>query len=123
MHDYEYCNELNEYTPIKPLYEIQDAYREVQEAGVDWSLFWQYCDGLGESISPETFQRFQETYAGAADSLEIWCEQFLEDTGSLQQIPDNLRYYFDFKAYARDLERSDVTCLEIGGQQHVFWNH
>ncbi len=123
VHDHEYCGELNEYTPIKPLQEIQAAYREVIEANVDWSLFWQYCDCFGEPMNPSSFQRFQETYAGAAESLEIWCEQFLEDSGSLYQIPDSLRYYFDFKAYARDLEISDVHCLELDGQQHVFWNH
>ena len=39
-----------------------------------------------------------------ADSMADVAEQLLEETGALNQIPENLRYYFDFEAYGRDLE-------------------
>lgn len=31
-------------------------------------------------------------------------EQYAEETGLLDSIPENLRYYFDFEAYGRDME-------------------
>jgi len=30
-------------------------------------------------------------------------EQYAEETGLLDSIPENLRYYFDFEAYGRDM--------------------
>lgn len=123
VHDSEYCGELNEYTPIKPLLAIQEAYLRTVAESIEWSLFWQYCECFGELISPESVDKFQDSYAGSDESLEIWCERFLEESGLLAQIPDNLRLYFDFKAYASDLEVYDVACLEFKDEIHVFWNH
>jgi len=31
-------------------------------------------------------------------------EQYADETGLLSNIPDDLRYYFDFEAYGRDME-------------------
>lgn len=65
----------------------------------------------------------RDCFAGKADSLEDWCAEFLEETGLLNQIPDNLRYYFDYAAYARDLELGgDVWTSRKGGFIYVFWN-
>lgn len=46
---------------------------------------------------------FEEAYQGEWDSEEAFAEQFADDCGYLSQIPDSLRYYFDFAAFARDL--------------------
>ena len=47
-------------------------------------------------------------------------EAYLEDTGLLDQIPENLRYYFDIKAFARDLVLGgDITELEINGRTYT----
>lgn len=40
---------------------------------------------------------------GCYDSEAGYAEQYLDDTGSLDQIPENLRYYFDTERFARDL--------------------
>jgi antirestriction protein len=48
----------------------------------------------------------------------------LEDTGSLAEIPENLRNYFDFQAYARDARLGgDVVFVRHEGEVWVFWNH
>ncbi len=53
-------------------------------------------------------------------TAEEFAEAYLEDTGLLDQIPENLRYYFDTKAFARDLVLSgDITELEIDGRTYV----
>jgi antirestriction protein len=46
---------------------------------------------------------FEEAYNGEADSEEAFAEQLADDSGMLESIPENLRCYFDFKAFARDL--------------------
>ena len=42
-----------------------------------------------------------------------YAENYLEETGMLDQIPENLRYYFDYDAFARDLVLgSDIAEFE-----------
>lgn len=45
---------------------------------------------------------------------------YLEDTGLLDQIPENLRYYFDTESFARDLElNGDIASLEADNTHYV----
>ncbi len=56
-------------------------------------------------------------FEGAAKD---YAEQFIEDTDMLQGLPDNLRYYFDTEAYARDLlAGGDITEVTIMGTAYV----
>lgn len=65
-----------------------------------------------------------ENYAGEHDSVEAFAEEFLESTGELNEIPERLRNYFDFAAYAHDLDcNGDITVLQNGSKVHVFWNN
>jgi len=66
----------------------------------------------------------RDNFAGKYDSERDWAESFLEDTGGLEQIPENLRNYFDFEAYARDARLGgDVSFVRHDGDLWVFWNH
>ena len=47
-------------------------------------------------------------------------EELLEETGGLDQIPENLRYYFDYEKYANDL-RLGGDFTEHDG--YYFWNN
>lgn len=63
---------------------------------------------------------FQDRYRGEFRSWEDMAEELLEETGELDQIPENLRYYFDFEKYANDLRiGGDLT--EHNG--HFFWSN
>lgn len=42
-------------------------------------------------------------YSGCCSMAEV-AEQYADETGLLANIPDDLRYYFDFEAYGRDME-------------------
>ena len=71
----------------------------------------------------EVAGRFQDQYAGTYDSLTDWAEDILEETGGLAEIPERLRYYFDFEKYARDCELGgDVYTIETNTGTAVFWN-
>jgi antirestriction protein len=56
---------------------------------------------------------------------EEWAEEYLEDTGAFTDVPETLRRYFDFEAYARDCELGgDVMFLEESYNSiHVFNNN
>jgi antirestriction protein len=69
-------------------------------------------------------QLMEDEYAGAHDSLEDFAYELLEDTGQLESVPENLRQYFDYEKFARDLEfGGDVFTIDGENRQvHVFWN-
>ena len=46
---------------------------------------------------------FESAYMGRYDSEEEYAQQYIDDTGLLDSVPENLRYYFDVKSFARDL--------------------
>jgi antirestriction protein len=60
---------------------------------------------------------FDEAYSGEWDSDNALAEDFMESTGMLASMPDNLRGYFDTAAFARDLM---MDYSESGG--HYFRN-
>lgn len=62
---------------------------------------------------------FEERYRGQYDSFTELAEQLLDETGELEAIPENLRYYFDYEAYGRDLQLGGEFCEHDG---HCFWN-
>ena len=63
---------------------------------------------------------FQDRYRGKWDSWEDMAEELLEETGELGEIPERLRYYFDYGRYARDL-RLGGDMVEHNG--YFFWGH
>jgi len=45
-----------------------------------------------------------------------YAESLIEETGLLSELPENLRFYFDVEAFARDLiYAGDITEIEIFG--------
>lgn len=63
---------------------------------------------------------FQDRYRGHFQSWQDMAEELLEEAGELDQIPEHLRYYFDYAAYARDLRVGGDMAEESG---YFFWNH
>jgi len=79
-----------------------------------------YWDSIDGDADPDTAL---EAYAGTYSTEADWAEEFLKDTGALESIPENLRYYFDFEAYARDCRLSgDVTFCDSPEGVMVFHN-
>ncbi|VAX08024.1 hypothetical protein MNBD_ALPHA03-2006 [hydrothermal vent metagenome] len=51
-----------------------------------------------------------------------YAESYLEDTGLLDQIPENLRFYFDIESFARDMIlNGDIIELSFEGADYVVW--
>jgi len=49
-----------------------------------------------------------------------YAESYIEDTGLLDQMPENLQYYFDTEAFARDMVLGgDITELRVDGTDYI----
>ena len=54
---------------------------------------------------------------------KTYAEDYLTDSGLLDEVPDSLKYYIDVDAYARDMLLSgDITEIDIMGTTYVFWD-
>jgi antirestriction protein len=72
-----------------------------------------YFDNCG--VSP--LGDVEDSYLGEFSSDTDFAEDYLDNTGDLAQIPENLRWYFDYEAFARDLM---MDCFSSNG--HYFRN-
>lgn len=64
----------------------------------DRELLAVYQDHVDEN---GTIDQARDAFAGRADSPEDWAAEWLEETGEIAEIPERLRGYFDYAAYAR----------------------
>jgi antirestriction protein len=86
----------------------------------DRELLAVYQDNIDSDGDIDTAR---DTFWGRFNSEEDWAANFLEDTGQLQEVPENLRNYIDFEAYARDARLGgDVAFVRHDGDVWVFHN-
>lgn len=65
----------------------------------------------------------REAYAGTFASPEDWAADFWESTGMLRDIPESLRNYIDYEAYARDCRLGgDMVFVDVGSECYCFHN-
>jgi antirestriction protein len=74
-----------------------------------------YCENLGD-WTEEAVSNAEDAYAGFFDNREDFAYDLAEQTGMLESVPDNLRYYFDFEKFARDL----LMCDYFENNGHYF---
>lgn len=90
-----------------------------EEHGEPFKVWWE-----NESNQDFDVDRFQEQYQGTYRSLEDYAEQWADDVGLLSEVPENLRYYFDFEKFGRDCELGgDIWTAPGGDGIYVFDNH
>ncbi len=116
IHDYENFDgvTINEYDSFARVVEIAE--------------FLENCSGFGGKLLEnyggdiEDAESALERYNGEYESLADFAEELTEST---TQIPENLKYYIDYKSMARDMEMNgDVFTIETGYKEiHVFWNN
>lgn len=101
------------------LWEILD---ECKRHGVDLETLAAFVDhGLGDW---DDASRCADAFRGQFDDEEAFAENLCDDCGTLDAIPDHLRFYFDMKAYARDLFMGgDFTAIDTPEGVLVFSNH
>jgi antirestriction protein len=83
----------------------------------DRKLLGIYQDNVNQD---GTIEEARDAYRGTYSSPEAWAEEFLDDTGSLSEVPEALRNYIDFEAYARDAGFDGVQFAPVEGDVFVF---
>jgi len=87
------------------------------------AAFGAWYDNETRDLADDLGEEFQEQFRGEWRSLEEYAEDWLEQTGGLADVPESLRYYFDFAAFGRDLETNgDVWTVDGGAGVYVFEN-
>ena len=72
---------------------------EKQTSGLSDEVISAYFDNCGVSSLDDV----EEAYQGEHNSDEDFATEFLDSTGMLSEMPENLRFYFDYSAFTRDL--------------------
>lgn len=102
VHDYDDCpadSYFGECPSFVELFKYHELYTNHGSAFASWFSLGNYshdCD--------EWEEQFQDVYVGQYDSWVDFAMNLLQDTGALESIPEHLRCYFDYSAYARDLK-------------------
>lgn len=92
-------------------------FRELEINQANLNIWFEYFEELEEEkaikcyyLSSDRGMTIEEIKEFDLDEIHLfegtakeYAENYLEETGMLEQIPENLRYYFDYDAFARDL--------------------
>lgn len=119
VHDYEGFGgiSLSEWPAIERVSKIASL---IEDHGDAFPLWYTVQDGQNLECE-ELEEKFLEQWQGAHDSKEEFADYLLDSTGQLAEIPEFARRYFDFSAYARDLELSgDYSFVPCNGQVYAF---
>ena len=132
----------NEYGDPVEEFEIQfiegDNYQLFNALGINQANLEQWFNDFevleNEDLIKATYlaEYSGENMSGILDRLEDVClfegnsgeyaEEYIEDSGLLSDMPENLRTYFDVEAFAHDLLLGgDITEVEIMKTTYVVW--
>lgn len=121
IHDYDNFHgiRIEEFLPVARAVLLASL---LVNAGDDAPALGAYVNNLGLSYVDEgTGDKFEEAYRGNWDNEEDFAEEWAESVGLLPQIPEDVRYYFDFGRFANDLFLGDFYSISDGdGGVFVF---
>jgi antirestriction protein len=95
--------------------DLDDVALYVEGVGEHGEPYAAFCDYLDEVASGDNFQ---SAYIGGFDSWEEVAQDYVDNTGMLDSVPESLRNYFDYEAFGRDLSHDG---FEHNG--HYFWSN
>ncbi|HGY0482226.1 TPA: antirestriction protein ArdA [Salmonella enterica subsp. enterica serovar Derby] len=114
---YEACHQLHqdEHDP-ELMFQDYEGFPDglASESHIDWSFVdaWQQASQEGNSQAFVSwveysgvcdYEAFRDAYRGEANSEEDFAVEFVEECQLLEGVPETMKRYFDYEAYARDL--------------------
>jgi antirestriction protein len=110
---------------------ITDRYGDITDedilAAIDGSIVPRealllFADNEHTGLDEDTVADAEDKYLGSAWSVREWAEEWANDAGILDGIPEDLRYYFDYEKWAQDgFMSGDIYLLEEpDGHKHIF---
>lgn len=79
-----------------------------------WAVYVEEIDQSGD------LDAARDAFLGTYDSPRDWAEDWLDQDPAFHAIPDRLRFFFDFDAYARETEHDGILFVEHEGTTYVF---
>lgn len=58
-------------------------------------------------------EHFEENYCGQWSDITSFAENIVDELGYLDDMPQNLRYYFDYDKFGRDLFINDYYAVHV----------
>lgn len=92
----------------------EEFFAFAKEHGLDSKLFCIFagCEGIYEP--QKALEAFDSYNAGAGKDLTSWAKKFAEASGLLHKLPETVRPYFDYAAWARDaVQNGDIWVIEL----------
>lgn len=78
------------------------------------------ADYLGDENIETVLEFHENNYHGSAKDFEEFAENFFDDVYG-HEVPEHLKSYIDYEAFARDLEHDYLT-IRLDGECHVWFN-
>lgn len=90
--------------------------------GISDDVALAYAENMGERMPDPS--DIADAYLGEYDSVEAYADDYITESGLLDDVSDTVRQYFDYEAFARDLVLGgDIwTTDRKAGTVHIFRN-
>lgn len=112
IHGSEGLGDVSESADLEDLVERAEFLNEHDEVGMAALKYLGSLDQAREAM---------DRYCGEFRNTAEWAEDYADDTGLLDEVPENLRQYFDFEAWANDAESGgDIYTIDAPGGVYVF---
>ena len=97
--------EIREYANIDDLNELAEELENFDEYELEaFGAMLEYGYATDEALQKVQDGEYR-LYDGCYSMADV-AEMYADETGLLSSIPDDLRYYFDFEAYGRDMDHN-----------------
>ena len=120
--DYDNCPDFGEYPCIKSLYDFIVASRE---SDIPFEALIKYAENQHIS-EPEDYiniiTQAEDSYCGIWDSFQEYADDFVDSTGLLSGVDNSVTMYFDYNAFARDLEL-DYSVFKLSDYTVAIFNN
>lgn len=105
VHDYDDCPARDEFGESPDFDELFTYHTLYEEYGDSFAAWFDLCYSGGCDCD-EWEDKYNDENMGEWESWEDFAQYLIDDCGALGEIPDHLKNYIDYSAFARDLQCS-----------------
>ena len=111
--------EIREYANIDDLNELAEELENFDEYELEaFGAMLEYGYATDEALKKVQDGEYR-LYDGCHSMADV-AEMYADESGLLSSIPDDLRYYFDFEAYGRDMDHNGHFAETDSGYIEIF---
>lgn len=126
IHDYDFESgiRLDEYSSLETIAAAADVDSMMNEPGMCESRL-RVAISEADSYAPlnrETIEDSLGRVFGPYDSEREYIEEYVDESGMLEGVPDIVRYHFDYESYQNDLECGGLHFEYDSGKYFAVWN-